>query len=150
MRKQKPINKQTATYQSVKECFTLLMQRFNTRQFTWQEAADILNSPTRQIMINVGSRAGQIIKPHRGVFQLPFDFNPEIATETTIQFNRFESDIAARKKRAMNPKPQKNTNSFYVNAKPSCSPHEAIEKAITLLKSNGYKVLKPTTTFEEL
>ena len=147
MRKQ--INKNTSTYRTVLSCFSELQIAFSTSEFTWKDATQILNTPTRHIMINLAVKAGQIIKPRRGAFRLPAGFDPYLATETTMQYNRIstnKSNNRRRKKDYTHPVQDPNYTDPIIPA----IENNSIDFMVKFLKSKGYKVLKPTTTFEEL
>ena len=93
--------------------------------------------------LSLMKQAGHLVAISPGFYALPSVVcSPEKVAQSIAQ--------QGREKRAGLKRPKKLVSSWLGGFVPEQEKSSSIEAAIELLKSNGYKILKPTTEFKEI
>lgn len=109
------------------------------------EAHPLMPKGTLSFTISAMKLMGHLIRNDRGRYSLP----SVVCTSKQI-VNDFRKYNEQRKARAEQKRLKPENNSLFVNAPEVNNLEEQIKKATALLKTYGYKILKPTTEWQEM
>lgn len=133
-------NPNTKGFIESQQMFSQLIRMFGSKPFLYAEAKGIVNDNSKTVYLSLAARSGVVTKLGRGKYQIPVNSVPENMARIIQKYgNKLSAKSHRKVKKSSLP------------SQPKTELHvPSVETCISVLKSNGYKVMKPVAEYVEV